>query len=454
MVSGEARWVAVGGVGSVLTGAAVAAHPLAGLAVVSAVVGIPLLAISARVRFATVLIGALLVFQSSQEVHPTKLAYIALATVSVVISTVRVLKVGDELARWFWPLVPAAALATVTLAVSLVVAQTNGVPIHDWVRDVLPYVLLVTLPMVGLDAANEIGPRWLEGLLGALGVVGAVAVALDWLTRREVSTLGVGRVFLATTVLVALGFALVITRAGLGPRRGWWLAAALVILVAMLLSGSRTNLALLAGFLGVVGSRRKARINIMRISTAVAVTCTGAVFLLPWLAARTVSDPHFLAERIRRAQLVLTGQATKDLSYAARQQQNAWVADQFHAHPWLGTGPGYRYPDGGFSQDTPLVVPAKLGLVGLAVIVAYLLVVAVCLRRCRKMTGYLPIHTVARGWAVILVGLVPLWPVLEDKGLALGVTVLIAAVAARTRQGTAPASELEPPPLVAAASTP
>jgi O-antigen ligase len=436
--NGPLLMVAMGGVAA--AGALVAVNPILGVTVALPFMALPLLIARASIRLAAVVLGALAVFQSSQEVGPAKFTYVGVAGLCMAISATRIWKAQHPSLQILRPLIPATVALAAIIGVSGIVAHAGGVNADDWARDVLPYLLLVILPIVGADAALDTPPGWLEAFIGVLSVMGAVGITLDWLQRRDVSSLGVGRILLSTTVLVALGFSLAITRAGLGPRRIAWLLVALSIMAALLLSGSRANLVLLVVIAGVVGAGRKARIRVAsatRIGIAIGI---GVTLLLPWAAARVIDDPQFVTSRVRAAQLVLTGHADSDQSFDERRLSYGWATSQLRAHPWMGTGPGFRYfrgrlyaDEGHFTLDTPFITPAKFGLVGTAVIVAYLVALVLCVHRSRRLIGYRPTHTVARGWATILIALLPFGSSLEDKGFAISVMLLIALVTAQTR---------------------
>jgi hypothetical protein len=427
-------------------------YPALAIVVGISIILLPLLLSNAAARLAAVVAGALLVFQSSQEVGLSKLCYIAVAALCVIVSTVRVARAQVPSLRVFWPLVPATLAVLLFLGASAFVSLSNETPLEDWVRDVIPYVLLVTLPIVGIDAALVLPPRRLESAIGALGVIGALGLSLEWMNRRGASELGFTRIVLSTTTLVAVGFMYAVLRASLGPKRIPWLLAALLIMVTMLLSGSRTNLVLLVGFIGLVGARRKARISIMKATTMVIVTAASVIVLLPWAGNKVFSDPTFLSSRVHAAQLVLTGRAAEDMSFTMRQSQYDWATREFSLHPWLGTGPGHRYPHGALTLDTPLIVPAKFGITGIAILMLYFLVLVHCVRRCRIVTDYLAIHTAGRGWATILLALTPFGPWIEDKGFALAMTMLISAIVAHVQlapesvaqQAAARGSPMEP----------
>ena len=108
-----------------------------------------------------------------------------------------------------------------------------------------PRTFVVCLPAVALDAARDFTSKQLEAFIVILRVAAAAGFAIDWMSRRHVSSLGFGRLILATTALVALAFAYCLVRAAAGPRLLRWMTLCTVIIAMMMVSGSWTNLVLL-----------------------------------------------------------------------------------------------------------------------------------------------------------------------------------------------------------------
>ena len=400
---------------------------------------VTVMTVSARVRFLVVFVGGLLVFQS-EGVGATKFAYLAAAILAVSLSLVRLGRSREPLVMAFRPLLPASVSLILVLGASAFVARGAGASMTNWFRDVLPYFLVALLPAVGLDAAQDLSRKHAERLLVVAGSVASVGFAIDWLNRRGVSALGLGRIVLATTTLAALGFAYTITKAGLGPHRLRWLMAASAIMTVMLVNGSRTNVVLLAATLGVVGSRAKVRVPFRRIVVLILQLGAAVTITLPFLAAALIREPDFIGQRISGVVNVITGQATADQSYMARQQSYALARQTFLHFPLFGIGPGHLYATEGFysmSLDTPWLMPAKLGLIGVTAIVIYLLATAACVRRVRKLAGWSTLVTVGRGWAAFLVALIPFGPWIEDKGFALALTLYVAVLVATSREALA-----------------
>ena len=444
MKSGEIRWWLIIFGCALAVGAASGLNPVAGLLVAGTPIVLIAAVLSAPSRLVIVLGGGLLVFQS-QTLGPLKYGYLAVALLCVGVSGLRLARSPDPVVATFRPLLGASAGLVALIGASALIAHSNGVLLDNWVRDALPYMLLAVLPVVGLDAGRDLSGRTTEIFIAALGLLGAAGMAVDWLHRRNVSSLEVGRVVLSLTSLVALGFALAMTRAAVGPHRLRWLGLAAAIVTLMLTTGSRANLVVLFAALGVVGASKKARVSAVRAGAAIAVIVAAVAVLLPWLVGRVSNDPQFLNDRISRALLVLNGQGSADLSYQARQQAYNLAMQQFHTHPWWGTGPGFLYPDGAFTLDTPALTIAKWGLVGTAVLAGYLVTLAICFLRVRRRAGYGPINTVARSWLIAMLAWLPFGIWLEDKGFALVVTLLAASVVAYGRESLATRSQVEVP---------
>jgi hypothetical protein len=376
-------------------------------------------------------VGALVVFQSSFNV--LKYAYLGLALLCFCMSVGGVCSKGGEIRREFRPMVLASACLAVYLTFSLLVSRSNGTSFEWWFRDALPYFLLTILPVIGIAAGCRISPRWNRIWIISLGLVVSLGVTADWLARRDVSALPFGRIVLSSTVVVALCFAYCLVMAGLprSPLRIVSAIAAATIIVMMIISGSRTNLVLLVAFIGVVGAAAASAVSPRRALTLLVATALGLAVMAPVVSELFIADRGFIQERIEGAVTVLVDDPDGDASFRERSRSYAWTAEAFANHPLLGTGPGFSYPLSPrptFNLDAPGIVPAKFGLVGIAFILAFLASVVVAVRRIRGLYGPLPSYTAARGWFVVLLALIPFGPWLEDKGFAVALSIMFAAL--------------------------
>lgn len=414
-------------------GAAIAASPLVGVGVAAAVPGLALVVSSAKARLVTVTLGALLVFQS--EAAGAKYVYLAAATLCFALAAARLARTDDELLSAFRPLLPAGLVVWLLVGASALVARSTGTSLANWAADVLPYVLLVVLPVVGIDAAADVTPRVAGAIICFVGVLAAVGFAVDWLSRRGVSSLGVDRVVLATTAVPALAFAYALVNASLAPRMLRWPVLAVTIAALMLVTGTRTNLVLVFVCAGLVGAAAKARFTVGRLLLVAGATVAGCAATLPLLGGLVLSDPGFLTGRLAAA-VTASRNGLADQSFAIRAASYASARAQFAEHPWFGSGPGHMYPGGTFTLDTPWMVPAKFGLVGTLVLLGFLSAVVASVRRLRRLVGYRHAMTAARGWAFVMAGLTPFGPWLEDKGTALALMLALAFVTADARSAT------------------
>jgi hypothetical protein len=428
------------GIGSVL-GVLAAKWPTLAVGLALASVLLPVLVASAPARLLTVVAGALLVFQS--EADAAKFGYLGLALTCVALSGVSLAKSSDAVLRQFRPMILGAAAVVALLGFSSVNAVSLGTEPASWFRDMLPYLLLAILPLIGLDAARKVSASVLIGAIGVAGFVSALAYAIDWLNRRG-AVEGGGRVLLATATLPILAFCLAVVLASRRgqPNRIWWATLAVIIPAAMLVTGSRTFiLVFAAALLGLVGSAAKARIPLGRLFAMATPGLLVTASLLGILAQGWVTNSAFVQGRIAVTASVLAGDFTSDASFQARASSYYFAWARFTDHFLLGGGPGHLYPTGSFTLDTPWQVPAKFGIIGSAVIVAYLLAIVRSVRNTILLPQ--PIHAASRGWGWSLVALLPFGPWMEDKGTALAFLLLVAATAAvarEQRRGSSPRS--------------
>jgi len=141
---------------------------------------------------------------------------------AVTISLIRLSRSDQPYTRWFRPLVFGSILLVLVLSLSAFMRQRTGLAfLHG--EEMCPHTFVVCLPAVALDAARDFTSKQLEALIVILGVAAAAGFPIDWMSRRHVSSLGFGRLIIATTTLVALAFAYSLVRAAAVPRRHRWI---------------------------------------------------------------------------------------------------------------------------------------------------------------------------------------------------------------------------------------
>jgi hypothetical protein len=440
-IGNHRRSVGVVGVILALTlGLLIGVYPMAGLALAGGLALTFVLAISSRGRLLIVVLGGLLVFQSNDGLGPTKYAYLAAAVSAVAISLISLSRSSDPVIRCFRPLLFASLSMLIVLCMSAIVANAEGTLLTEWGRDIVPYFFLISLPAVALDASQHFKKKQVEALLVALGLAAAAGFAIDWIDRRHVSSFVFGRLILATTTLAALGFAYTLMRASVELHRLRWILLSALIMALMIVSGTRTNLVFLAAALGMIGSTTKARIPMRKLLTTMALVILLVVASIPILTKMLTDDPSFLGGRTRGAISVLEGNLMGDASFQARAESYAVAKDVLTDSPLVGVGPGYAFPTSQSyagstaSLDTPWLVPAKFGIIGVLALILYFASVLVCMARLRQGAGWVEIFTVGRGWFAILLFLTPFGPWIEDKGFALALALYLGAVAASVRE--------------------
>src|SRR5262249_22207908 len=160
-------------------------------------------------------------------------------------------------------------------------------------------------------------------------------------------------------------------------------------------------------------------------------------------------NQHGLTSRLAHLPEVVRAPAT-DQSYLARQAQAHTAMETFKANPLLGVGLGHLFTrtDTGVVQevnslDTPLLYPAKFGLIGLFAAALLVAMVLAALARYAPEPGRTEVPWAAMvGYVGIIAAYTLLVDPLEDKGLGFGVILLLALVLMPAKSG--PAREPRP----------
>lgn len=395
--------------------------------------------ISPRARAIALMGGSLVVFQSPSET--AKAGYLALVTLCFLVATAHLLRDSERepRERGISVVIASGSAMSLYLAASFVIAQSNGYAGTDWLRDVLAYAMVAALPVIGIDLGRRIGARWLIGFLVASGLVATIGFSLDWLGRRGALE-GAGRIVLSTTVLILLVFAYVLAAAGTGTRRLIWGSLLVFITSAALLSGTRSFLFLFV-LIAVccVGRKKNFRIPPVSLLLALGVVSGLAAFLLATLGSSLVTDDDYFSGRIDKLDQVLAGDLDQDQSFQERRESYSVGRAAWEESPWLGHGPGRTYATTArgasvYSLDTPWMVPAKLGVIGTALIALHLGVVLITSIRLLPRPSIE--RTALLAWAAGLAALTPFGPWIEDKGLG-PCLMLVVAIAVSTSSATA-----------------
>ena len=402
---------------------------LAGAALVSALIP------KALGRLCLTVGGGLLVLQSSESLNASKLAYLGVLAICIAAAAIRAPTLLRE--DWAAPLVPTVKVSigyALYLGMTSFVAITHGVRSELWLRDILPYALLAAAPVLALDAASTITRKGASNFVVIIGIVAPLGFAADWLSRRGVSSLPVGRVVLASIALCVVPFAYFLVLPMLRVKRARWLFLPAGIFAVLVATGTRSSFVLLAGFLGIIGSRRKVRVDAMRAASMLIIGCGLVALVVPIIVRATVNDDNFLRQRVDSTLGFLNG--GQDQSAVYRASAYAYSAKVFRQNPILGVGPGGILRSADQNLDTPLAIPAKFGIIGSTVLLGFLGSICAAFFRARRQSGWSVVQTTARVTFMVFVAAIPFGALVEDKGFVFSVLLLMVLLCVDLRTGT------------------
>lgn len=428
----KVSWIRITAVGaSLLSGALLPVTPALAVALLAAMTALAL-TVSPLVRLVVVVFGGLLVLQTSQTLDAPKLAYlaaVAIAFAAALPHAVQELRGSGRPAKGL--VIGATAFGVMTL-LSLPVSLSRGDDLVTWVRGAAPYILFAAMPVFALDAAASVPRRRLTALLVLAGGLATASYAVEWVGRRDLlSQPVVDRVVLPSTLLPASLFAMAIAiTLGTNRFRPLWAGLAGLVLLTMLLTGSRSNLALLAALPSVYLAARggvSARTIRLVLTSMVIVALTGVGLVSVAGIGGFAGDK--LATRLASVATVLSDPAS-DASYVDRAAETAAAFNDWVQAPLLGTGPAHqvtwRAGDGTAQStlviDSPMLYPMQFGLLGIIILVAVLLAWFAFIRATMNPVAR---GTLAGTWGVVA-ALSPLGPPFVDKGFTFALLLALA----------------------------
>jgi O-antigen ligase len=404
---------------------------------------------SPAARAAFVVLGGILVLQSSEGFSALKLVYLVGAGIAVFAALAQIgtapRVARAHLAPLGWISVGLAAV----VAVSVFVASGKGISTSEWARDALTYGLLAASPLLALDM-SRLPLRQIRWLLCVAGGWAVLAFTAAWLYRRGLTSLDLGRFSLSSYMLAAGFFCFACASAVTADRsRLVWLLAAIATVALLLASGTRSVVVLALAPL-VVALTPGAGFG-QRVGRTVASLAVAALFLPIVFGAVLGALSVDQAAVTRRFASIVEAyrDPVGDASYRERRIVSNLAWTEFKRAPLLGNGPGHRftyYPPYGVSARSVLVVDnglttlAKLGLVGAGLIVLMLFFLAlVGLRAWRSARSPGSVALIA--FIVLASAYVFLGAPAEDKGFSFAVALLLAMTArelAETESSPAP----------------
>ena len=403
-----------------------ARSPAVGVAVGLAPILLFLIIRLATVRFLVVVVGGLIVLGSSSDLSANKIVYAGLLVLCAAISCVRLVANPPAYAHHFRPLLW-VGLGLLSILFLSYLASPAGSDLGTFGRQAIFYLLIVLGPLIGLDAGRDLAPRFTYPLVGVLGVVAAIGFAFDWLDRRGVTALSSGRFILSSLMLPAFAFALALVMVFHAEKRIariLWLVPVVGIPIAMLVTGTRTNLIVFAAVFAVLGLQRRMRVPPLKMIGLIVIGGILGGLVFPVVASIAIAEPDFLQNRLRAALTVLNGQGGADQSYAIRQNAYTVATDLIDRSPVFGMGLGYTIP---ITLDTPLLSVVRLGWLGTAAVAAFLVAMGVCVWKATRAIGPSPAITAWWGLLLVMMCNIPFGTPLEDRGF--GFTLLLATVA-------------------------
>lgn len=407
---------------------------------------------SAQARFMAFVIGGLAVFGVVGGINTPKLGYLAAMAVAAGVSllappVLSVLANGGS-TRSQLKLLPYDPLekslragAGFFLGAALfaaLVGLANGASPVDVSRDGVTYVMLGLAVPVGMNAARGFSPRAIRRIIFVATAISSVSFMVKTSSLRGVSHIPAAHLLLGSIALVSIGVAVALSRAISNRHEAFaWLQPAALI-GPILLSGTRTGLALFAAiFSGFAnGGYRIGRV--MRLAVILAFLAVILVYALSSFGSRFV-DSSFLSSRVSSISTILSSGISSDKSGVSRQGQYDFASAYFHQSPILGQGFGMISEKGGvrdstsvsYYLDTPLLYLAKFGLVGTGMLLAGIVsILRAPWRTALVGDGGRESRAVCVGLGAILIASLPLSAVTEDKGFMMALGMLAALLVA------------------------
>jgi len=408
---------------------AITSDPLLGVAIGVAPIGLYILFSKSWARTLIVVAGGLFVLGSSSDVSATKLVYSGLLVLCAGVSAFRLLRDPPTWVGPFRPLVGFGLALAAVLFVSYF-ASPSGADLSTFARQSIFYLILLAAPVIGLDSGRDLTPNAVYKIVWVAGIIASIGFATDWLERRNVSSLDVGQFVLSSLILPGFAFslALVLLARARGPvAKLPWLALALVVPIAMLVTGTRTNLIIFAAVLAIVGQSKNFRIPARKMLVILASVLAIGAALFPIVANAVISRPGFIESRIQALLSITSGNAGADQSFSGRQSQYELALDLIAQSPVFGQGLGYQLT---FTLDTPLLTVVRLGILGTAILLAFVAAIAITFRRATARFGPSVSYTAWLGLLAIAIANVPFGTPFEDRGFGFTFLLVFVAIAA------------------------
>jgi len=430
--------------GTALLGAGVAFAMNYVFAAIGAAVIIFLLSRGSLSRAVVVIAGGLTLLQLSPGLSVEKFAYLATLVVATLFA-------GAHIAsRWSaaktlgaLPILVTTGGVAAIVALSALVAIHSGITIQAWALDVPAYGMLLVAAVLGLDLAlSSHRPRDIAVALLLAGLITAVGYAIYWTRLRGVSQFDFSRFVFPSQFLPAAAFCLTLAYAFDGRRTYSTAFLATLLVLAMLVSGTRILILFVVPVIVTMavasGHRRLRIVSLIIVATTTLVLVVGIVGNTSVVEAFNLDVVEARLGSI--IPLLTSSDATTDGSLYQRYLQTHALQQAWMQNPIFGVGPGalYSYANtfNDRPTDSPLAILSRFGVVGAAAIVV--LFATLFASRLRRGAHWVPATAL-----LAFISLVAAWSLvsspLDDKGVALGLIPLIGLCGVWRKQSHSPA---------------
>jgi hypothetical protein len=396
------------------------------------VLALVLLFTNVHFRLAVVVVGALLILQTSHKLDVTKIAYLVGFSLTFAIALLR----SSPLKGLHRSLLSVSLVVFALAGLSFFVAATHGASAANWLRDVTALLLLASAPIFALDAEVSGSAPVVATLFVITGLVAAVAFSTQYHIGGRLPGASQNRVALVTVLLPAALFSYSSAEALVGRgNRSIWMLISFLILVILLLSSRRSIFAimLIPVVIMLAGGGSLTR-GIIKLSLVIGATVLVFALVVGYFARSLEIRKDLITKRLATVVMVLENPKS-DASFQARLSETVAATAAFLAEPALGVGPGHIFKFRSFDRkvrptwaivDTPMAIPAKYGLVGVGVFVVAGLAAIVFIRGLIRITGRGAPALALIGFGAFSVGRSLLGPPFDDKGYSMGLMFLLA----------------------------
>lgn len=379
------------------------------------------------------IVGALTVLATAGGLTPVKLAYLSVLLICGLVAMVRAVRLLRTPwgSRFKFPLGGSLVLI-VLVFIWAGGGLAAGRGMSDVARDSFTYFIIALAVPIALDAASTVTNRTAIAVTVVVATVTGLSFAVQLLAVRGVSALGLEGIALASFMTTAVGLSLSIVLALRDRRIRWrWLFYASGLLVAVLVTGTRSGLSILAAFPGVLGRAASGRIRLSRFLIAASVVAAATVVILPSISL-VVADPLFYQTRIDSVLNIFSRGLEHDLSGAMRIAKTDQAIQLWQQNPAVGVG--FAGVIGGvdssgaalsFYLDTPFLYLAKFGVLGSGLLVVALAMIGYPFvsRETRELG--LTAGAVGTGTFAVWLFALPFMAPTEDKGFSVAVFLIV-----------------------------